>query len=186
MSGNAFVCGRWLLVGAFSLCMTGSAVHGADENESGSAKPAQSTVTLDNHKKIWAGKGVLTVAELLEMLGPAASIVKPNRLNTNEDMSMIWEDVSRIQIEFINGSAVRMEGMFSPHIQSETIHFENFKKLEAGMTAADIEEILGSPQTLNQPTSEKITRTWEKYNRLTVRIAGDKVSSSLWERTTDP
>jgi len=147
----------------------------ADREKSGGV---QSKLTAKNFEKVKSGKGKLTEAEVVAILGPATRVAKPGDVDV--DLEMIWEEKARIWIKFKDDKASDLEGQFSEHLESKAINLENFKKLKKGMSEKEVEKVIGPANEGSSPENGINYRTWEKLNYIKVQFNKDgKVSGYL-------
>jgi len=156
----------------------GRPVTKADRGKSGGA---QSKLTAKNFEKVKSGKGKLTEAEVVAILGPATRVAKPGDVDV--DLEMIWEEKARIWIKFKDDKARDLEGQFSEHLKSKTINLESFKKLKKGMSEKEVEKVIGPANEGSSPGTGITYRTWEKFNLVKVQFKGGKVSGYLHMRS---
>jgi hypothetical protein len=157
----------------------GKPVTKADHDQSGGA---QSKLTAKNFEKVKSGKGKLTEAEVVAILGPATRVAKPEDVDV--DLEMIWEEKARIWIKFKDDKARGLQGQFSEHLKSKTINLESFKKLKKGMSEKEVEKVIGPANEGSSPGDGVTYRTWEKLNHIKVQFKDGKVSGYLQMRST--
>jgi len=109
---------------------------------------------------------------------------------------MIWEDVSRIRVEFDKGKATFLWGQFAKQIPSKTLNLENFRKLREGLTVQEVKAILGPDfedysgttyirggvgpfDDLTVPMGKTFI-VWQKVRRIMVQLSDGKVSGYTW------
>lgn len=150
------------------------------------------SITEENYDKIKAASGKWTEADVIALLGPAQRF----RIAGKGGVDLIWEDVSRIRVEFVKNKAAFIWGEFAKNIPSKTLNLENLRKLREGMTEKEVKSILG-------PDGEKHTATtwvrggvgpfddltvmegktlivWQKVRRIMVQFSDGKVSGYTW------
>jgi hypothetical protein len=147
------------------------------------AKPdrAPAKLTSGNFAKVKDGKGKWAEADVVALLGPATRFAKPG--DVDAELEMIWEERARIRGTFKGGKANDFEGWFSEHLKSNTINLANFKKLRKGMSAKEVEKVLGPANELSSPRVGTQYRTWEKFNLIKVQFKEGKVSGALQMRS---
>jgi hypothetical protein len=152
---------------------------GEPAGKSARGKPASvpTKLTADNFAKVKNGKGKLTEADVVAILGPANRFAK--RGDVDVDLEMIWEEKARIRIKFKDGKASDFEGQFSEHLKSKTINLESFKKLKKGMSEKEVEKVIGPANEGSSPRTGITYRTWEKFNLVKVQFKGGRVSGAL-------
>jgi hypothetical protein len=135
-----------VLLLALSILLAGPFAPGLADDPKGGVR---STLTAKNLKKIATGKGKLTEAEVVTLLGPASRVAVP--ANVDVDLEMIWEEQALIRIKFKDGKASDLEGRFSESLWSKTINLQHFKKLKRGMTEKEAEQVLGPANAGSSP-----------------------------------
>jgi hypothetical protein len=93
---------------------------------------------------ITEGKGKLTEAEVLSKLGSPDEICLVEQPRVIPDGKKTWLDVNRIEVDFVDGKASRIAGRFSPVSPAADLNEEVLRKLKAGMTAQEVEKLVGS------------------------------------------
>jgi hypothetical protein len=157
--------------------------RGESAGQPARAKPDRGPgkLTPGNFAKVKDGKGKLTEADVVAVLGPATRFAKPGDVDV--DLEMIWEEKARIRIKFKDGKASDFEGQFSEHLKSKAINLESFKKLKKGMSAKEVEKLIGPANEFSSPGGGIQYRTWEKFNLITVQFKEGKVSGALQMRS---
>jgi hypothetical protein len=166
---------------ALAIMFAGLFAFGLADDPKGKPDGARSKLTAGNLEKIKSGKGKLTEAGVVAILGPASRVAVPG--NVDVDLEMIWEEKALIRIKFKDGKASDLEGQFSEHLKSKTINLERFKKLKRGMTEKEAEKVLGPANAGSSPERGIRYRTWEKFNLVKVQFKGGKVSGHLQMRS---
>jgi hypothetical protein len=164
---------------ALSILLSGLSAF--DARSADDPKGTRSRLTAGNVEKIKSGKGKMTEAEVVAILGPASRVAVP--ANVDVDLEMIWEEKALIRVKFKEGKASDLEGQFSEHLRSKTINLESFKKLKRGMTEKDVDKVLGAANAGSSPERGVQYRTWEKFNLVKVQFKGGKVSGHLQMRS---
>jgi hypothetical protein len=176
------VMGRVLFLAVSILSPGLSAVAwGVADDPKGKPEGARSRLTAGNVEKIKNGKGKMTEAEVVAILGPASRVAVPE--NVDVELEMIWEEKAQIRIKFKKGKASDLEGQFSEHLRSKTINLERFKKLKKGITEKEAEKVLGPANVGSSPERGIRYLTWEKFNLVKVQFKGGKVSGHLQMRS---
>jgi hypothetical protein len=149
------------------------------------------TITEENYKKITAAEGKWTEADVIGLLGPAS------RFRTGKaGTEWIWEDVSRIRVEFVKGKAAFLWGQFTTRIPSKTLNLEKFRTLREGMTMNEVKAILGPD--FDEYSHAQFVRggvgpfddltvregatliVWQNMRRIMVQFSDGKVSGYTW------
>jgi len=164
-------------------CFVGNSASRSPAQEPPAARPPFQAKNED-----WLSEGVNkhTEQDVVKKLGtPDRVELGPSPLNGEERTYFIWEDRSRVEIDFSekDGKAVAIRGTFSPHVKAKRITPENFRKLKLGMTEAEVGKILGGrAQVGTVVTVKKIAPETEK-NRDISRVEWTVSRSLLAEFT---
>lgn len=156
------------LVFVFALALAAGPVRGAEPK-----------LTKELGNKVLAGKGKLTEAEVLKMVaGPVqASRAEPGY---DADWKYTWMEVTSFEVEFVDGKVESATASFNDTVQSKTLTLDRFKQIKGGMTQADVEKLLGQPnsgRTLPGPDARQHTKSvWSEGRSLFVWIKDGKVS----------
>jgi outer membrane protein assembly factor BamE (lipoprotein component of BamABCDE complex) len=95
-------------------------------------------------------------------------------------------DVNRIEVDFVNGKATRIVGRFSPVSPAANLNEEVLRKLKAGMTAQEVEKLVGSSPGEKVKHKETLLgdadrHVWHKQRFLSVTFEKGKVVRWDWE-----
>jgi hypothetical protein len=126
---------------AVALCTFASTSSPGDEPKG----PADKTpaLTLDEkYEKLKGGILKSTEAEVVALMGPAHSMVRPVK-HDKGDIELRWQFATRIVVTYKGGKVSEVWGTFSEHLPVEKVTPANLRKVQPGMTEKEVIDILG-------------------------------------------
>jgi outer membrane protein assembly factor BamE (lipoprotein component of BamABCDE complex) len=142
--------------------------------------PDSPTLNQSNFDKIKSGKGKLTESDVITLLGKPTSKSGPYDGITTH----IWLERTHITAKLKEDKTTDLQSQFLPYLKSKHITEENFKKLSKGMTAAQLKQILGQPNSLNN-RDDITTLSWERVNSFEIQFKDAKVEGWTWFRSLE-
>ena len=126
------------VAGVFALALT--APSRGDEPK----RPAvKSPLTLDEkYEKLKGGILKSTEAEVVALMGPAHSLVRPVK-HDKADIELRWQFSTRIVVTYKGGKVSEVWGTFSEHLPVEKVTPANLRRVQPGMTEMGVIDILG-------------------------------------------
>ena len=141
-------------------------------------------LTSELYKQIENG---ITEDEVLKLVpGPVTADLDVGIVDADADYVLIWEEVRRIRVEFLDGKVSTATGTFSDVVASKTLTLDSFKKIAKGMQRKDVEKLLsGAPWYHRQASKDSQGRDmqvckWEEGRVLRVYIKGGRVSGHAY------
>jgi hypothetical protein len=100
-------------------------------------------LTLDEkYEKLKGGIFKSTEAEVVALMGPAHSMVRPGKQD-KADIELRWQFATRIVVTYKGGKVSEVYGTFSEHLPVEEVTPANLRRVQVGMTAKEVMDVLG-------------------------------------------
>ena len=155
-------------------------------------KPADAArPALTDELKTWVsdGQGKLTEDAVIAKLGLPDFVENPidpdSKFNPVADITMVWQDVSLIEVVFKDGKAKQISARFSPHLKPENVTLANFRKLKTGVDQSKVKELLGMEDSKTELTKGTARYEWAAKRILKINFKDGKVTGVAWE-SSDP
>jgi hypothetical protein len=149
----------------------------------------RSALAEETEKWVGDGRGKLTEDDVIAKLGLPDFVENPidpdSASNPDADILMVWQDVSRIEVVFKGDKAKQISAQFSPHLKPEKVTLANFRKLKAGASPSDVEELLGKADSKAELAKGTTRCEWAAKRVLKVYFKGGKVTGVGW-KSQDP
>jgi hypothetical protein len=127
--------------------------------------------------------GVLTEDDVLKLVKGAVSIERLGQGRAelvDADFMFTWEEATQFTVVLADGKAAKLSATFSDAYTSKTMTFLAFKRLAAGMSQEEIEQLLGRPTRVSSIVDDmNVTLTtciWWHGRRIEAYIKDGKVN----------
>jgi hypothetical protein len=142
-------------------------------------------LTEELNKWVSDGDGKLTEDDVTAKLGLPDLVENPidpdSKINPVADITMVWQDISLIEVTFKDGKAKQISGRFSPHITVGKVTLANFRKLKTGAEESDVAAVLGMADSKTELTKGTTRYEWAAKRIIKVNFKGGKVTGVAWE-----
>jgi hypothetical protein len=113
-------------------------------------------------ENVMNGRGKLSEQEVLKLVPGQFTVART--ANRERDHTLTWEEVTFIEVVFINGKVAATKAQFCDTVVSMKLTLDKFKQIKPGMTQAEVEKSLDQPTEV-LGTSPKTCR-WKAGRRL--------------------
>jgi hypothetical protein len=128
-------------VAAVALCAVAALSSPGDEPK-GPADKAPALTLDEKYEKLKGGILKSTEAEVVALMGPAHSMVRPVT-HDKADIELRWQFATRIVVIYKGGKVSEVWGTFSEHLPVEKVTPANLRRVQPGMTEKEVIDILG-------------------------------------------
>jgi hypothetical protein len=144
------------------------------------AQGAEPRLTRELGAKVQAGVGKLTEEEVLKLVPGPVKVVAYAEVG-GADRTLSWEEATSVEVMLIGGKVVSATAEFNDTAVSKTLTLDKFEQIKAGMTQAEVEKVLGEPNSfesnfkddMNQPVTKC---RWSQGRRIFAQVKDGKVS----------
>ncbi len=141
------------------------------------AQCAEPKLTKELGEKVRSGSGTLTEDEVIKLVpGPVKVALE------GADRTLSWEELTFIELSYVNDKVVSAKAEFNDTVDAKRVTIDKFKQIKIGMTPQEVDQVLGSPNSLSGTRDARTGEThstsrWVEGRKIFCTIKDGKVSA---------